>query len=163
MNKKEYGDGYIIFENGDIYNKYNKKLSPVDNGKGYLIINININKKRTCKSIHRLLGECFLENPNNYTDINHIDGNRKNNALSNLEWCSHGYNIKHSYNLKNRTALGSHNANCKYSENLVLEICELLSRGFKPTVIRDLGYPYSLIRQIKQRKTWKHISNNYIF
>lgn len=163
MNKKEFGDKYTIFENGDIYNKYNKKLSPVDNGKGYLIVNVNIDGKRTCKAIHRLLGECFIENPCNYTDINHIDGNRQNNALFNLEWCTHGYNIKHSYNLNNRTALGSNNANCKYSESIVIEICELLSKGFTSANIRDLGYPYTLVRQIKQRKNWKHISNNYIF
>lgn len=163
MNKKEFGDKYTIYENGDIYNKYNKKLSPVDNGKGYLIVNIYINGKRTCKSIHRLLGELFLENPNNYSDINHIDGNRQNNSLTNLEWCTHSTNIKHSYNLNNRSAVGTKNANCKHSEIIVKEICELLSQNLKPSVIRDLGYPYTLIRQIKQRKIWKHISCNYSF
>ena len=163
MNKKEFGDNYIIFENGDIFNKYNKKLSPCDNGKGYLMVNVNINGKRTCKTVHRLLGEAFLPNPNNYSDINHIDGNRQNNALENLEWVTHGQNIKHSYNLNNRTALGTNNANCKHDEFTVIAICELLSQGFKAAAIRDLGYPYSLTRQIKQRKNWRYISDNYIF
>lgn len=163
MNKKEFGDNYIIFENGDIYNKYGKKLSPCDNGKGYLMVNVSINGKRTCKSIHRLLGEAFIPNPNNHSDINHIDGNRRNNILENLEWCTHGQNIKHSYNLNNRSALGTNNANCKNSELTVIEICELLSQGFMPAAIRDLGYPYTLVRQIKQRKNWKYISDNYIF
>lgn len=163
MNKKEFGDNYTIFENGDIFNKYGKKLSPCDNGKGYLMVNVNINGKRTCKAIHRLLGEAFLPNPENYSDINHIDGNRQNNALENLEWCTHGQNIKHSYDLNNRSSLGSNNANCKHAESTVIEICELLSQGFTSANIRDLGYPYNLVRQIKQRKNWKHISDNYVF
>lgn len=163
MKKMKFGDGYTIFENGDIYNKFNKKLTPADNGSGYLIVNVKINNILTCKSIHRLLGENFLENKFNYSDINHKDGNRRNNNLENLEWCSHGDNIKHSYLLGNRSAVGTNNANCKYNEEIVIEICILLSKNIKSSLIRDMGYPYDLVRKIKSRRTWKHISSSYIF
>ena len=48
--------------------------------------------------IHRLVAEHFLDNPNNYSEVNHIDGNTLNNRADNLEWCSHKYNIVHAHN-----------------------------------------------------------------
>ena len=163
MKSKTIYDNYTIYENGDIYNKYNKKLSPANNGKDYLIVNLRKNNRNYCKSIHRLLAEAFIPNPNNYSDVNHVDGNRQNNCLSNLEWCTHSENIKHSYKLENRSALGENNAKCKTNEKIVNEICKYLELGFKSSYIRDLGYDYNLIRAIKQKRNWKHISNNYNF
>lgn len=49
--------------------------------------------------IHRLVAKYFVENPNNYKEVNHIDGNTLNNSAENLEWCSHLYNMRHA--LKN--------------------------------------------------------------
>ena len=160
---KQIYENYYITEDGKLYNKYNKQLSASDNGRGYLIYNVIINGKSTSKAIHRLIAEAFIPNPNSFPEVNHKDANRKNNSIDNLEWCSHGYNIKYSFDLKNRSALGENNANCKNSIDKVVEICELLEQGYKPSLIRDLGYSYSLVRQIKARKNWKHISHIYNF
>jgi hypothetical protein len=46
--------------------------------------------------LHRLIAEAFIENPNNYPFVNHIDGNKKNNNLNNLEWCTQSQNCLHS-------------------------------------------------------------------
>lgn len=46
--------------------------------------------------IHRLVAEAFLENPNNYSEVNHKDGNTLNNAVDNLEWCTHYHNMHHA-------------------------------------------------------------------
>ena len=62
---------------------------------GYLYVVLN-NKK---KYIHRLVAQTFLDNPNNYKEINHKDGNKQNNVYSNLEWCTRSQNVKHSYRL----------------------------------------------------------------
>ena len=51
------------------------------------------------KKLHRLLMETFVDNPNNYPCINHIDGNKLNNSLDNLEWCSISHNNKEAYRL----------------------------------------------------------------
>lgn len=49
--------------------------------------------------LHRLIAKAFIPNPNNYPCVNHIDGNKLNNEISNLEWCTYSYNEKHAYTL----------------------------------------------------------------
>ncbi len=63
---------------------------------GYLIVSISVNGYRKICTVHRLVAKTFIENPNNYRDINHKDGNKKNNKIENLEWVKHSDNIKHS-------------------------------------------------------------------
>lgn len=161
MKSKPYGDGYIVFENGDVRNKHNKLLSSHDNGKGYLIVSLQLNGKRTSKAVHRLIAECFIPNPDNLSNVDHIDGNRQNNVISNLRWVTHGENIGHSYYLSNRSATGEDNARCETTEQEVREICKLLEQGYKANQVRDLGFDYGRVRAIKRRQNWTHISKEY--
>lgn len=55
------------------------------------------NRIRKYHTIHKLVATAFIENNNNYREINHKDGNKHNNYVDNLEWCSRSYNIKHAY------------------------------------------------------------------
>lgn len=55
--------------------------------------------KRKRMSIHRIVGEAFISNPEGKPQINHIDGNPSNNHISNLEWCTNSENMKHAYEL----------------------------------------------------------------
>ena len=72
-----------------------KVLKGVDNGMGYLQVIIFKAGKGYTRKIHRLVAESFLENPENLPEINHRDEDKANNAVSNLEWCSHEYNINY--------------------------------------------------------------------
>lgn len=62
---------------------------------GYLNVRIKIDGKWITKLVHRLVAETFVPNPNNMSDVNHKDSSRTNNNASNLEWCTHSYNMKY--------------------------------------------------------------------
>lgn len=153
--------GYFITEDGRIFNKYGKELSPSDNGRGYLVIGLSFEGKRNTIGIHRLVAMAYLDNPLNLKEVNHKDGNKLNNCLSNLEWCTRGENIAHAYKNSLRSATGVSNSRCLTDEDTVIEICLLLKEGFSCAYIRDLGYKYDLVRKIKAKTNWKHISDNY--
>lgn len=73
------------------------KILRAKNNKEYLSIGLSNGKdgKQKYYLIHRLVAEAFIPNPNNYPIINHIDENKKNNKATNLEWCTHKYNINY--------------------------------------------------------------------
>jgi hypothetical protein len=71
-------------------------LNPRDNGKGYLRIKLTINNKSKRVMLHRIIAEAFIENQNNYPVINHINGNRQDNRIENLEWCTQSQNCLHA-------------------------------------------------------------------
>lgn len=71
-------------------------MRPEDNGNGYLIIALKGNGKRKNHYIHRLVAEAFLDKPDGAEVVNHIDYDRYNNRVSNLEWTTQLENVRHS-------------------------------------------------------------------
>lgn len=65
---------------------------------GYMQVVFSANGKSVHLFVHRIAATCFLPNPNNYPEINHKDNDRTNNAISNLEWCTHQYNQDYKNN-----------------------------------------------------------------
>ena len=63
-------------------------LKPYQNAKGYLKIDLYKNGVRYKKRVHRLVASTFIPNPYNDPEVNHIDGNKQNNSITNLEWVS---------------------------------------------------------------------------
>lgn len=85
---------YCISDKGEVYSKYiNKCLSPGKNQKGYLKVTIkNDDGIKSCKFVHRLVAEHFLDNYSDNLQVNHKDENKENNHVSNLEMCDSNYN-----------------------------------------------------------------------
>lgn len=72
-----------------------KLMNPSDDGYGYLKVTLSKNKKdKTCK-VHRLVAQTFIPNPDNLPEVNHIDEDKTNNRVENLEWKSHKDNNNH--------------------------------------------------------------------
>lgn len=101
---------YEIDEYGNVQRVDNKrKLKSQTNIKnGYKTVTLyyydeNNNRKRKVCYIHRLVAQYFCDGYQEYLDVNHKDGDRANNFYKNLEWCSRGENLKHSYQVLNRT------------------------------------------------------------
>ena len=67
---------------------------------GYVKVILCKNNRTRFLSIHRLLAEAFIPNPNDYPQINHKDENKQNNSLNNLEWCTCKYNINYGTRTK---------------------------------------------------------------
>lgn len=88
---------YYVYTNGQIYSTVRKRiLRPNKIRNGYYQYALYKNGKRHMRLGHKLVAEAFLPNPNNYPIINHKDENKTNNAVNNLEWCTHSYNVKYS-------------------------------------------------------------------
>ena len=64
--------------------------------KGYYAVTFHMNNKAYCRKVHRLVIEAFTPNPDNLPCINHIDGNKLNNHIDNLEWCTYQQNMQHA-------------------------------------------------------------------
>ena len=64
--------------------------------KGYYAVTFWMNNKAYCRKVHRLVIEAFTPNPDNLPCINHIDGNKLNNHVRNLEWCTYQANMQHA-------------------------------------------------------------------
>lgn len=78
---------YAVNENGEVFNlTTNKKLKPQKDTHGYAKVNLYNNGKSINALVHRLVAIAFIENPFNYQQVNHIDEDKNNNNVSNLEW-----------------------------------------------------------------------------
>jgi len=71
-------------------------LNAMDNGKGYLRVKLSNNGYSKRVMLHRIIAEAFIDNPNNKKCVNHINHNRKDNRIENLEWCTHSENTLHA-------------------------------------------------------------------
>lgn len=100
-----YEDRYLISDKGRIKSLVNNNGKrreliriPRKGKNGYLYLNLWKDGKCKSKKIHRLVAEHFIKNPNNKPQVNHIDGNKLNNKVSNLEWCTAQENTMHAIN-----------------------------------------------------------------
>ncbi len=74
--------------------------------KGYCVVSLSKNNIRKSYYVHRLVAEAFIDNPNNYPQINHKNGEKTDNNIKNLEWCNAQQNIKHSFDIGLHTKSG---------------------------------------------------------
>lgn len=85
--------GYFASPHGNIYNRHGDLMASAVDHCGYRHTILN----RKNRNIHRVIAETFIPNPNNLPCVNHKDGNKQNNRVDNLEWCTHSENMLHSF------------------------------------------------------------------
>ncbi len=100
---------YMVSDKGNVlsYEKYGsdgrlllkRLLKGGRYSNGYKFVCLRNNSNNRNLMIHRLVAEAFIPNPNNKPNVNHIDGNKQNNNVENLEWCTQSENIKHAINI----------------------------------------------------------------
>jgi uncharacterized protein YijF (DUF1287 family) len=91
---------YEINNLGQVRNQKGQILKTSVNSGGYEVIALRKDKIKKQLYIHRLVAKAFLDNPNNYKEINHKDENKLNNKVENLEWCNRKYNAVYGTKLE---------------------------------------------------------------
>lgn len=100
---KDLGDYYLISNTGEIKGVKTGKIRKKNiNHEGYYFVCVSLGSRqdKPLIKVHRAVAETFINNENNYTVINHKDGNKLNNCIDNLEWCTQSNNIIHAYENK---------------------------------------------------------------
>lgn len=153
-------DNYCISKNGNVYSYYtNKILKQRNNKKGYPSVHLTINGKGISKVVHRLVAKTFIPNPYNLPQVNHIDGNKENNSVENLEWCTNEYNMRHSWEMGLREPLkGNEIGTSKLLEHEVIEIYESEENSYNLSKKHNISI--SSVNLIRSDKIWKHVTEN---
>ena len=101
---KEY-KGFLVDDYLNIYSKRTGLLlTPHLGSDGYMQVAYrDENQKTKHERVHTIYAHCFIPNPNNYKYVNHIDSDKTNYSLDNLEWCTNSYNVYHCWHSGNRT------------------------------------------------------------
>ena len=157
--------GYEINDRGMVRNtKFMKILSPIKLSSGILQVNLSFNGKVVSKSIHNLVAKAFLPNPKWRKKVHHINQNRSDNRVENLEWAGPLKGIHRDF--PNRVELcGEYSPRSVYSVSQVHRICELLQQGKLNDcqIARITGVTHQTVNNIRNRKSWRSISENYYF
>lgn len=169
LDKVRWGD-YEVRENGDVIGlsgrKSGQKLTKSGHPQGYHMVSLRqYGSHRFLKCyLHRVVAYHFLDNPNDLPEINHIDGNKQNNAVENLEWCTRKENARHALetglfdNIKILNAKGEKNPRAKLTEDEVLDIRWLYGLGVSmANLAREWGLNPATIHEVVRRKSWAHI------
>lgn len=161
---------YLVSDYGIVINKLTrKKMKPFLAGPppGYHYVLLSIDGKKYSRSIHRLVANAFLENPNDLPVVNHKNGegtNRYNNRVTNLEWSTYSYNNLHAYNTSLNIHKGELSHFNKYPETLIKDICnELMKLNTIQEVVQKFNVNKQLIVNIYNKTIWRHITVNYDF
>lgn len=119
--------GYFVFENGEVLGKW-KKLKPTTTPYGYKSVCLYYGGKTKTFLVHRMVAELYIDNTDNKTEVNHIDGNKLNNHFSNLEWVTKKENIQHFLTKISKRGIGEHpNSKLKFDD--MLWIHEQITNG----------------------------------
>lgn len=126
---------YKISTNGDILKQNGNVVLTHTSKNGYLIANLTKNKKVKTEYVHRLVALTFIQNELQLKTVNHIDGNKKNNNISNLEWLSLADNLRHAFKIGIK--------DCNHSKLQL--ICTKTNKSYLgiKDACYDFGYSYS--------------------
>lgn len=161
-----YEDEYMIAKSGEIYSIRRQRIMNTARKNSYSNIVLCKNGRRSTRTVHRLIMEAFITNSDNLPHINHIDGNKSNNSISNLEWCTISHNQKHAW-----VSTEKHNKSASDKAMEMNKMTRILSdndvRSIRDNYIpyktpaKDIAVKYkvslSTIRAILEYKIYKEI------
>jgi len=142
-------------QNGKYFSKEEKIMIGGFNTFGYRHVTLMKNNKAYCKKIHRLVAEAFLDNPNNYPQVNHINGIKSDNRLENLEWCNQSHNMQHAMSIGLKTMRTCEKASRAILTNAqVLEIRQLKDKLTGVEIAKIYNVSKHTIYNIFRNRSW---------
>jgi len=154
-----YENTYLITSHGEIIR--NGKVRKVGVTRtGYQSVVLCKNGVMKNYRVHRLVAEAFIPNPDNKPHVNHINGDKTDNRVENLEWVTQSENMQHAYSSGLRNPMnGTKHTNSKLTESQVREMRHIYSLGHVTIQwIADLyNVSHNSISRIINNKTWKHV------
>lgn len=162
---KDYGDYYEVSNYGEIRNAKTKKIRRKNITKtGYYFVNGSLGSrtKKITFRIHKAVAETFISNPSNFPVPNHKDGNKLNNNVNNLEWCTYSKNMQHAYD-NNLISIpyGEDTHIAKLDNEAVKYIREHYvpyDKNFGTRALgRKFGVDHDTIRSVLNNETWTHV------
>lgn len=125
---------------------------------GYRQVTFRISNKRHCLRVHRLVANAFLaEGRSDQNFVNHIDGDKLNNHVSNLEWATHTENLRHAINTGLLDTKGEKSVNSKLTEEQVLQIRQLYHTKTQSQLAEQFGIGRRHIGDIVNGVCWGHL------
>lgn len=157
VNVVGYENNYECSSIGSIRNKKtNHILKPQRISGGYYVVDLCKNGTIKKMLVHRIIASSFILNIENKPQVNHINGIKGDNNLSNLEWCTRSENQKHAIQLGLRHTRGEKNSQSKLNEAQVIEI---FNNKNKLGVIADFyKISISTVCDIKRGYSWTHLT-----
>tara|TARA_A100000171_G_scaffold23102_1_gene21500 strand:- start:36 stop:791 length:756 start_codon:yes stop_codon:yes gene_type:complete len=157
----------LVSQEGEIYSNLsgkNKKLKTSINEHGYEICCITLGQGKSIKKrVHRLVAETYLPNPLNLREVDHLDCDKLNNNLSNLEWVSSKENKRRArINGLYDNSVGENHYGAILTEDVVRGVCKSLQEGMRNKDVCDIyGVDKDTVAHIKRGDIWKTISREY--
>lgn len=149
-----------VCSNGVIIGAHGHPLKPQEDKNGYLYVCLHFRGKQKNKRVHQLVALAFIDNPHNYTDIDHMDENKQNNNIDNLQWTTKELNGH--FNAERKSRAGIKNGNVKLSAMQVAEIrdtladCIVNNKRFNGSALaRQYNVKPQTISKIKNGLLWK--------
>lgn len=151
---------YMISDMADLASlRMCRMMKPAKNASGYWETVIRVGDKKVNVSIHRLVAQAHIPNPDNLPEVNHKNGDKDKNWASNLEWMSHADNVIHSIETGLRD---NYLPEKRYTKGEIHKVCQMLEKGKSvSTISKKTGVSKQVIRSIRRGKSWKHISKKY--
>lgn len=159
LNYKQFNN-YLLYEDGTVISLLTNKLIRKRIGpQGYYQINLCIDGKCKTYMFHRLMAKAFIDNPTDLPCVNHIDGNKLNNSIDNLEWTTYSENTKHALRIGlKHPAKGKNTKNGRFSDSDIKNIRGLSKQGKSQRQIAALyQVSKSAIQQILEGKTYSWV------
>ena len=149
-------------DRGKCHRNYTERIKALGaDTKGYLRVSLSKEGVNKTHKVHRLVAEAFIDNPNNLPQVNHIDGNKSNNCVDNLEWCTHSENQLHAYKTGLNSNAGEHNPAHKLTEQDVKYIRANYKRRDKINGVKALAKKFNVdrhtITRIVNGTHWKEV------